>query len=133
MARSRFCVSYPSVPMANAASTDATPPAVAARASFKKPAAPKAKPAAAPPSSDATYSRVMKRPSIKRRLASTEQPQDEAVPKRTNTRPVSHKRGAQSSSSHTEDEDEAEELVEATAPTLVADAQNASAGGEGTK
>ena len=70
--------------MADAEATGMAPPVVETRATFKKPAAPKAKPAAAPPSSDATYSRVMKRPSMKRRLASTETPQDEAVPKLTN-------------------------------------------------
>ena len=70
--------------MADAQDSGMAAPLVETRSTFKKPAAPQAKPAAAPPSSDATYSRVVKRPSRKRRLVSTETPQDEAVPKRTN-------------------------------------------------
>ena len=68
------------------------PPLVETRSTVKKPAA------------DAKYSRVMKRPSMKHRLASTETPQEKAAPTRTNNRPASRKHGAQISSSHTDDE-----------------------------
>ena len=46
---------------------------------------------------------------------------------------ASHKHGAQGSSSRTEDEEEAAEPVDAAAPTPVADAHDAAAGGEGKK
>ena len=83
--------------MADAEATDTAPPVVDRRATLKRPAATLAQPAAAPPSSGNKGARVMKRPSIKRRLAATEA-----------KRPASHQRGAESGSSHAEEENEAE-------------------------
>ena len=106
--------------MADAKATRTAPPVVDTQASFKRPAATLAQPAAAPPSSGNTGARVMKRPSIKCRLAATEA-----------KRPASNQRGAKSGSTHTYEEHEAEAPAEAPSavPPLAAAAQESSAGG----